>query len=140
VNDSERTGGNDSERTGDKDSEPTGGNEHAGDASRRTYLANERTYLAWWRTGLAALATSVAVGRVVPTLTHQTRWPYTVVGIGFAVLGILVLGYAFQREREVRNALITGRFTPPSSVFLFVLSAGGCLLGCMLLVIVAANL
>ena len=70
------------------------------DATRRTRLANERTYLAWWRTGLTALAVSLAAGRVVPTLSHKTAWPYEVVGAGFAVLGIACIVNAYQRERE----------------------------------------
>lgn len=88
---------------------------------------------------MTALAASVAVGRVVPSLTHQDRWPYTVVGIGFAVLGILVIGYGFERQRAVRNALTAATFKHPSDVFLLVLSGAGCVLGCLLLVIVAVN-
>jgi putative membrane protein len=81
------------------------------DALRRTRLANERTYLAWWRTGLTALAVSLAAGKVVPTLTpHATRWPYAIVGGGYAVLGMLCIGYGLRRERAIENALREGRF------------------------------
>lgn len=114
--------------------------EETGDASRRTHLANERTYLAWWRTGVTALAASVAVGGLIPSLTHRVRWPYTVVGVGFALLGVFVLGYGFERQRAVRQALISGGFKHPSDLFLFVLSGSGCVLGCLLLVIVLFNL
>ena len=112
----------------------------AGDATRRTHLANERTYLAWWRTGVTALAASVAVGRVVPSLTHQARWPYAVVGAGFALLGIVALGYGFQRQRKVREALKTGEFAHPSEGVLLALTLWGVVLACLLLVIVLANL
>src|SRR5436309_13500229 len=95
--------------------------DEAQDATRRTRLANERTYLAWWRTGLTALAVSLAAGRVVPTLSHGTAWPYEVAGAGFAVLGVLCIGNAYQREREIDRALEEGRFArldPRTSVVL----------------------
>ena len=63
------------------------------DAIERTDLANERTQLAWWRTGLTALAVALAVGRVVPDLGDTVHaWPYTVVGVGFAVYSLLLIG------------------------------------------------
>lgn len=88
---------------------------------------------------MTALAASVAVGRLIPSLTHRDRWPYTVVGIGFALLGILTLGYGFERQRAVRKALNAGTFKHPSDMVLLVLSGAGCVLGCLLLVIVAVN-
>ena len=116
-----------------------GQSDKAGDATRRTHLANERTYLAWWRTGVTALAASVAVGRVVPSLTHQARWPYAVVGAGFALMGIVALGYGFQRQREVREAVEAGDFTHPSQGVLLTLTVSGLVLACLLLVIVLAD-
>jgi uncharacterized membrane protein YidH (DUF202 family) len=65
---------------------------------RRTSLAGERTLLAWWRTGFTAIAVALAVGRVVPELTpHSTKWPYVVIGIGFAVYGIVLIAYGTRR-------------------------------------------
>src|SRR5215207_9302116 len=74
--------------SGRREQEPPGGGrfDEAGDATRRTRLANERTYLAWWRTGLTAFAVSLGAGKLVPALTDETRWPYVVVGVGFALL------------------------------------------------------
>ncbi|MBS1886646.1 MAG: DUF202 domain-containing protein [Actinobacteria bacterium] len=58
-------------------------------AGERTSLAGERTLLAWWRTGLTAIAVALGVGRLLPVLApHATRWPYAVLGIGFAIYGI----------------------------------------------------
>lgn len=109
------------------------------DATRRTRLANERTYLAWWRTGLTALAVSLAAGRVVPTLSHRTAWPYEVVGAGFAVLGVACIMNAYQREREIDRALQEGRFAymdPRSTVFLTTL---GVILGVLTLGLIVVN-
>jgi putative membrane protein len=58
-----------------RDTAPPGGDrfDEAGDATRRTRLANERTYLAWWRTGLTAFAVSLGTGKLVPALTDEAR-------------------------------------------------------------------
>jgi uncharacterized membrane protein YidH (DUF202 family) len=57
--------------------------------TERTRLASERTQLAWWRTGLAAMAVSLGVGRVVPAIDDSSvQWPYTIVGVAFALYGI----------------------------------------------------
>src|ERR1700691_1447635 len=83
------------------------------DATRRTRLANERTYLAWWRTGLTSLAVSLGAGKLIPALTPGVRWPYTVVGIGFALVGLIFIGYASVRHRRVEQAISRGEFVPP---------------------------
>jgi putative membrane protein len=107
-----------------------------GDAPRRTHLANERTYLAWWRTGLAALATGIAVGRLIPSVTHQTRWPYAVLGAGFAVLGVLTIAYGLVRQRAVRAAVAKGGFDYPRDGVLVGFTAAGVVLGILLLAVV----
>ncbi len=108
------------------------------DATRRTRLANERTYLAWWRTGLTALAVSLAAGKVVPELTTgTTRWPYEVVGAGFALLGIVCVAYGYAREREVDEALSRGEFAPPDRRVTLVLTSLGVLLGTVTLLLIA---
>jgi putative membrane protein len=124
--------------TGRTDTEaPDGGQfDQTGDATRRTYLANERTYLAWWRTGVTALAASVAVGRIVPSLTHQTRWPYTILGVGFALTGIATIAYGLRRQREVDEAVRRGEFSHPDARILLTLTAAGVILGVLLLVVI----
>lgn len=114
--------------------------EQAGDATRRTYLANERTYLAWWRTGLTALAAGVAIGRLVPSLTHQTRWPYAVLGAGFAIVGVVAIAYGFARQRVVREAVRQGTFEHPHDAMLVGLTAVSVVLGALLLVLVVVQI
>jgi putative membrane protein len=128
--------------TGRTETEPPGGGEfdQSRDATRRTHLANERTYLAWWRTGITALAASIGVGRVVPSLTHQTRWPYAVLGAGFALLGIATMTYGLRRQREVQRAVVRGEFIHPNDWFLTVLTGAGAALGLLLLVVVIVEL
>ncbi len=127
--------------TGRTDTEAPGGGQfdQTGDATRRTYLANERTYLAWWRTGVTALAASVAVGRIVPSLTHQTRWPYAILGVGFALIGIATIAYGLRRQREVDAAVRRGEFSHPDARILLTLTVAGVILGVLLLVVVVVE-
>lgn len=113
--------------------------DNAGDATRRTRLANERTYLAWWRTGLAALAVSLGAGKLVPALTTGAQWPYTIAGIGFAGIGVVFIGYAFVRHKRVERAISRGEFAPPEEGFITGIAVVGVLLGLLVLVIVAAK-
>src|SRR5829696_4874123 len=87
--------------------------DEAGDATRRTRLANERTYLAWWRTGLTAFAVSLGAGKLVPALTDEARWPYVIIGVGFALLGVAFVLYGFARQRAVETAIARGEYAHP---------------------------
>jgi putative membrane protein len=107
----------------------------AGDATRRTRLANERTYLAWWRTGLTAFAVSIATGKLVPELTGGAAWPYTAFGVAFAVLGTFFVTYAFRRQRDVERAISQGRYAGPDERVLAVLSIAGALVGVLVAVV-----
>jgi uncharacterized membrane protein YidH (DUF202 family) len=101
------------------------------DATRRTYLAGERTQLAWWRTGLAAVAVAIGVGRVVPELSDgATRWPYVVTGVGFALWGIIAIGYGTAHRAAIDKSLAEGRFFESSATWqLRTLALGGVALG-----------
>jgi putative membrane protein len=106
------------------------------DATRRTHLASERTYLAWWRTGLTSLTVGIGAGKIVPALTSGATWPYTVIGAGFALLGVICVGYAAVRRHEVDEALARGEFVRPDDRVIAVMTALGALLGLFVLVIV----
>jgi putative membrane protein len=120
-----------------REPQPPGGGrfDEAGDATRRTRLANERTYLAWWRTGLTAFAVSVGSGKLVPALASGATWPYTAIGIGFAAVGVFCSGYAFWRYREVEDAISRGEFARPGEGLVAVLSGLGAVLGLLLVVV-----
>ena len=126
---------------GTRDTDPPGGGrfDEAGDATRRTRLANERTYLAWWRTGLTAFAVSLGAGKLVPALTGETRWPYVVVGVGFALLGVVVVAYGFMRQRLVEQAVARGEYVRPDERLIAAMTGIGVLLGLVLLVIVVVE-
>ena len=100
------------------------------DASRRTHLANERTQLAWWRTGLTAIAVALAVGRVLPELAGGgSRWPYSVIGVAFALYGIGLFAYGTQRARRAERTIGPSPLAGSSDVFLGVLAVARIVLG-----------
>lgn len=102
-------------------------------ADRRTKLAVERTYLAWWRTGLTAYAVALATARVVPELSKaKVQWPYTLMGIGFALMGAALMYVGEQRRRN-------GESEEASRVFSLGLTAGGLLLGVGLVVVLVVE-
>jgi putative membrane protein len=76
------------------------------DATRRTRLANERTFLAWWRTALAAIGLAVAVGKILPELLDEQRWPYAVLGSILSLLGVCVTATGWWRYRALDRALV----------------------------------
>jgi putative membrane protein len=82
------------------------------DATRRTRLANERTFLAWLRTALTAVAVAVGTGKIVPGVTSVTRWPFELLGAGFAALAVVLIGYGALRFIRVEEALAAGEFAP----------------------------
>jgi putative membrane protein len=110
------------------------------DATRRTHLASERTQLAWWRTGLTALAVALGVGRVVPELNDSsTKWPYVVVGAGFAIYGVAMIAYGTLRARIVDRALRAGEFADAPDRLLIALTVAGVLLGLLTVALVVAD-
>jgi putative membrane protein len=111
-----------------RESRPPGGGrvDEAGDATRRTRLANERTYLAWWRTALTAFAVSIGAGKLVPELASGGTWAYTAIGISFAVVGVFCSVYAFWRYREVEDAISRGGFAHPDQRLVSAVSSRRC--------------
>ncbi len=110
------------------------------DATRRTLLANERTFLAWWRGGLTALAVSLGAGALVPQLTSASRWPFAVLGIGFAVLAITFIAYGSHRHRAVEEALRRGEFAPLDARVVIAMGALGVLLGLLTILAVLVEI
>jgi putative membrane protein len=107
------------------------------DYTRRTLLANERTYLAWWRTGITAIVAALGAARVVPELSNvKHHWPYTVLGAGFALIGIICFVYGHIRRESVDRAVREGDFAELSHKVTLVISMGGGLLALGLMVLI----
>jgi putative membrane protein len=108
----------------------------AEDATRRTHLANERTHLAWWRTGLTALAVGLGAGRIIPDFTEGAAWPYQVLGSGYALLGLVFIGYGYRRHEAVDRALAGGGWTPFTTRAAVAITAAGLALGIGTIVVI----
>ncbi len=120
------------------DTEPPGGgefDEHR-DATRRTRLANERTYLAWWRTGLTAFAVSLGAGRLVPAVAGGPQVLYSIVGVLFAVLGLLVIAYGRRRAHEVDDAITEGSYQRADDRLVTLIAVLASIGGLMLIVLI----
>jgi putative membrane protein len=105
------------------------------DATRRTRLATERTYLAWWRSGLTALAVGLAAGKLVPELSSGAAWPYELLGVGYALLGLAFIGYGYRRQQAVEAALRRGEWAPFDPRVAATLTGAGILLGAATIVV-----
>lgn len=106
------------------------------DATRRTRLASERTYLAWWRTGLTAFAVSLGAGKLVPAVSDVRQWPFTLLGAGFAIVGLVCVWYGSRRYWELEGAMHRGEFPGPDPRLTKGLEAAGIGLGLLLLLVV----
>ncbi len=109
------------------------------DASRRTWLAAERTWLAWWRTGLAAAAVAIAVGRLIPVISHGAHWPFRVLGIGYGVLAVAALIAGALRQRQTSDALKRGAYRELSSPLVMWLTAGAVVLSIGTIALIAVR-
>jgi inner membrane protein YidH len=100
------------------------------DATRRTRLAAERTLLAWWRSGLTAFAVALATGKLLPELTTGgPSWLYATLGVGYAVLGVVMSVYGTVRHREVETSLARGQYPAPERAVIIAFTATFVVLG-----------
>jgi len=106
------------------------------DATRRTRLATERTYLAWLRSGLTALAVGLAAGKLVPELSSGASWPYELLGVGYALLGIALIFYGHRRQHTVEAALRRGEWAPIDDRATAAVTAAGIVLGAATVLVV----
>jgi uncharacterized membrane protein YidH (DUF202 family) len=110
-----------------------------GDATRRTWLASERTWLAWIRTGFTATAVSVGIGRIAPAVSNVTRWPYAVIGIGYALLGVALVVYGLVRRNDVEAAIRRGEYARTDDLALYCFIGFAAVLGLLTGVVVVVS-
>lgn len=113
--------------------------DEARDATRRTRLANERTYLAWWRTGLTAFAVSLGAGRLIPELSEGVNWPYEILGVAFAAVGVGFVGFGYVRQKAVDAALARGDYAPLPHRAALLFAGAGVLLGLAMVAVVLVH-
>ena len=86
---------------------------------------------------MTSLAVSFGAGRLVPELSGGPSWPFEVIGIGFAIVGIAFMTYGYFRHRSVDAALARGGYASlPDRAAVFFAGHGGLLgLATILLVV-----
>jgi hypothetical protein len=83
---------------------------------------------------------ALGVGRVVPELGgSSTRWPYVVAGVGFALWGILAIGYGSASRAATERALAEGRFRDGAAWPLWTLTVSGVVLGLLTAVLIVLD-
>jgi hypothetical protein len=87
---------------------------------------------------LSCFAVSVGVGKVVPALTLE-RWPYQVLGAGFAIMGLVVTAFGLYRHRAVELAVSKAEDVRLNEKVITGIVSGVVLLGLVLLGIVLSQ-
>lgn len=88
------------------------------ETNTRDHLSNERTFLAWVRTAIALISFGVVIARLrfpvaeVPgtTVAPHSGGRATLLGIAFAVTGLLTLAFAALHHEQTRHAIETGSY------------------------------
>jgi len=110
------------------------------DQARRTSMAAERTWLAWWRSALAGTVGALGVGRLAPEVLDGATWPYVFLGCAYAALAIGLLVVGAMRQRDLEEALRTGKHSPLSFRTVAIFSLGGIALAVLTVVLVIAQI
>ncbi|MFL5858801.1 MAG: hypothetical protein ACJ77L_18970 [Solirubrobacteraceae bacterium] len=76
---------------------------------------------------------------MIPELSEGTTWPYTVVGAGYAVLGIVLFANGTVRHHDVEAAVMRGAFARPGSGLMWTITAAGVLLGALTVALIVAR-
>lgn len=105
----------------------------AGDQS-----AVERTWMAWVRTGLAAIALALFVGRLIPALVAVSHVEFGLLGVGYGLLGVLLLVLAAYREHRVRKAFRTDADPPTDEWAVWVVFGVASVLGLFTILVILA--
>jgi len=82
---------------------------------------------------------AIAVGRLVPVITHGARWPFRVIGIGYGLLAIAALIAGALRQRRTADALRRGSYEELSSPLVVWLTAVAVLLAVGTVALVAVR-
>jgi len=66
--------------------------------------------LAWWRTGIGVAAVALAIGGLLPKLSHVPRERFEALGVGYALLAVAFVVGGTIRDRAAQKAIDQGSF------------------------------
>ncbi len=75
----------------------------------------------------------------MPELSSGASWPYEVIGVAFGAVGMLLIAYAYLRQKRVEEALARGEYAPFDTRAGLAFAALGMLLGAATIVLVIAH-
>ena len=75
-------------------------------------------------------------GKIVPGVTGGARWPWVILGVLYALLGLSFVVYGYRRQRDVDEALARGEFERPDPRAVIALTVLGGVVGLLTLVLV----
>ena len=75
----------------------------------------------------------------MPELSGDAAWPYEAIGVGFALVGVLFIAYAYVRQKRVEEALARGDYAPFETKVGLLFAAFGVLLGLATIAVVVVN-
>ena len=85
---------------------------------------------------MTAFAVSLGAGRLVPELSTGAKWPFEVIGVAFALVGVGFITHAYIRHKQVDEALARGAYAPLHGGTTLLFATLGGLLGIATIVLV----
>jgi uncharacterized membrane protein YidH (DUF202 family) len=78
------------------------------------------------------------VGRLIPALIHTSTRDFTVLGVGYGLLGVFLIAFAALRMRNVHRALASGTPLTPDWWATMVLTVYGLVLAVATVAVILA--
>ena len=75
----------------------------------------------------------------MPDLSRGTNWPFEVIGVMFALVGVGFIAYGYFRQKQVEEALVRGDYAPLDNRATLVFASLGVLLGLATLLLLLVN-
>ncbi len=89
--------------------------------------------------GVGRSRVALAVGRVLPNVTSGAKWPFRLLGLGYAAVAVAVLVLGGLRQRRGADALRRGGYAELSSPMVMWLTAAAVVLATGTLALVAVS-
>jgi uncharacterized membrane protein YidH (DUF202 family) len=74
-----------------------------------------------------------------PPLSSGAAWPFEAIGVAFAVVVLLLIAYAYVRQKRVEEALARGEYAPFETRAGLVFAALGVMLGIGTITVILAQ-